>query len=57
LIHHEEDNLFTKKTHSENYETTDTAKWYNCGEKNRQKNRSKFWPGIANAMADQWGRL
>jgi len=21
----------------------------------RQKNRSKFWPGIAEAMADQWG--
>lgn len=25
------------------------------GGKNRAKNRAKFWPGIANAMAEQWG--
>tara|TARA_R100000655_G_scaffold972_1_gene3899 strand:- start:13 stop:600 length:588 start_codon:yes stop_codon:yes gene_type:complete len=29
--------------------------WFNKGGKNRQKNRSKFFQGIANAMADQWG--
>lgn len=25
--------------------------------KDRQKARSKFWPGISNAMAEQWGNL
>jgi len=34
---------------------TSKAAWYNNGGKDRQKNRSKFWQGIANAMADQWG--
>ena len=29
--------------------------WFNKGGKNRQKNRSKFFKGIADAMADQWG--
>ena len=29
--------------------------WFNKGGKDRQKNRSKFFQGIANAMADQWG--
>ena len=28
--------------------------WFNKGGKDRQKNRSKFFIGIANAMADQW---
>jgi hypothetical protein len=31
--------------------------WFNKGGKERQKNRSKFWSGIAEAMADQWGLL
>lgn len=31
--------------------------WFNKGGKDRQKNRSKFWEGIADAMADQWGNL
>lgn len=31
--------------------------WFNKGGKERQKNRSKFWKGIAEAMADQWGEL
>jgi len=34
---------------------TSRAEWYNLGGKERQKNRSKFWVGIAEAMADQWG--
>ena len=25
--------------------------------KDRAKNRAKFWPGISNAMADQWGGI
>ena len=29
--------------------------WFNKGGKERQKNRSKTFPGIAQAMADQWG--
>jgi|TARA_R100000084_G_C4565178_1_gene106519 hypothetical protein len=29
--------------------------WFNKGGKDRQKNRSRFFTGIANAMADQWG--
>ena len=31
--------------------------WYNKGGKERQKNRSKTFPGIAQAMAEQWGAL
>lgn len=29
--------------------------WFNKGGKNRQKNRSKTFQGIADAMANQWG--
>lgn len=31
--------------------------WYTKGGKDRQKNRSKTFPGIADAMAEQWGDL
>jgi len=31
--------------------------WFNKGGKDRQKNRAKTFPGIAKAMADQWGVL
>lgn len=31
--------------------------WFNKGGKDRQLNRSKTFPGIAAAMADQWGHL
>lgn len=38
------------------YESTRVAgNWYNKGGKERQKNRSKTFPGIAKAMAEQWG--
>lgn len=37
-------------------ESTKVADWFNKGGKNRAKNRSKTFPGIANAMADQWGK-
>jgi len=30
--------------------------WFMKGGKERQKNRSKTFPGIAEAMADQWGK-
>lgn len=40
----------------EEYQSTKIAgNWFNKGGKDRQKNRSKFWEGIADAMADQWG--
>lgn len=29
--------------------------WFNRGGKDRQKNRAKTFPGIAKAMAEQWG--
>ena len=29
--------------------------WFNKGGKDRQKNRAKTFPGIAEAMAEQWG--
>jgi len=29
--------------------------WFNKGGKERQKNRARFFEGIAKAMADQWG--
>ena len=29
--------------------------WFNKGGKERQKNRSKFFKGIAQAMENQWG--
>ena len=38
-----------------NPESTVTAKWYNKGGKDRQKNRSKTFIGIAKAIANQWG--
>jgi len=31
--------------------------WINKGGKDRQKNRSKTFPGIAKAMAEQWGKI
>tara|TARA_R110000823_G_scaffold2934_3_gene11666 strand:+ start:4233 stop:4835 length:603 start_codon:yes stop_codon:yes gene_type:complete len=30
--------------------------WFNKGGKDRQKNRSKTFPGIAKAIAEQWGK-
>ena len=34
-----------------------TGNWFNKGGKDRQRNRSKTFPGIAKAMADQWTRV
>ena len=33
----------------------DSYSWYSTGGKDRQRNRSKTFPGIAKAMATQWG--
>lgn len=34
-----------------------TGNWFNKGGKDRQKNRAKTFPGIAKAMAEQWGKI
>ena len=42
----------------DNFQSTKIpGNWFNKGGKDRQKNRAKFWTGIAEAMADQWGCL
>ena len=39
----------------ENRQSTKVAgNWFNTGGKDRQRNRSKTFPGIAKAMAEQW---
>jgi len=64
LVHYKNDNLFNKKTHVSPGEmiTTTTGKTFNkwywdtskrCAD--RAKIRSKSFPGISRAMADQWG--
>jgi hypothetical protein len=35
----------------------DAGTWFMKGGKDRQKNRSRTFPGIAHAMAEQWGGL
>lgn len=35
----------------------DAGSWFNVGGKERQKNRSKTFRGIAEAMAEQWGKV
>lgn len=35
--------------------TKEAGNWFNKGGKDRQKNRAKTFPGIAKAMAEQWG--
>jgi hypothetical protein len=63
LIHYEYDTLFHKKTHTEIpepiYINKNGKNIHFCGAvkggKDRAKNRAKFWPGIAKAMAEQWG--
>jgi len=65
LLHRKEDNLFESKTHVGRGEMvtfssgTVMPKWYadawKLPEYERKEIRSKTFPGIANAMADQWG--
>ena len=64
LIHIEHDTLFEERTHVDKPEpiyvcekTGKNVHWEESmgGGKNRAKNRAKFWPGIADAMAEQWG--
>jgi len=67
LIHVPQDDLFDKKTHVEpEYHITASGKrlpkWYayadkSKGQAHRAKIRSKTFPGIAKAMAKQWGKI
>lgn len=41
---------------SEIQSTKIAGNWFNKGGKDRQKNRAKTFPGIAKAMAEQWGK-
>jgi hypothetical protein len=60
LYHAKESDLFAEKTHVDKGEffTTSTGKtlpaWYNAA---NAKTRSKTFPGIAKAMAEQWSNL
>lgn len=40
---------------AERQSTKIPGNWFNKGGKERQKERARFWTGIANAMAEQWG--
>lgn len=49
-------NLIPTKIIKNNIQNTKVAgNWFNKGGIDRQKNRSKTFPGIAKAMAEQWG--
>jgi hypothetical protein len=46
----------TKEIPPEDCQSTKIAgNWFNHGGKDRQRNRAKTFPGIAKAMAEQWG--
>jgi hypothetical protein len=46
----------TKEIPPEECQSTKIAgNWFNHGGKDRQRNRAKTFPGIAKAMAEQWG--
>ena len=46
----------TKEIPPEECQSTKIAgNWFNRGGKDRQRNRAKTFPGIAKAMAEQWG--
>ena len=65
LVHENSDTLFSKKTScpppapiyiDKKGKRRHFVDHFGFG-KDRAKNRAKFWPGIAKAMADQWGSL
>ena len=49
------DNLKPTKILKKPQSTKIAGNWFNKGGKDRQKNRAKFFQGIADAMAAQWG--
>lgn len=61
LKHYAEDDMFHKKTHVDHGEFVVTSggkklpKWYSNAGGDRSQTRSETFPGIAEAMAVQWG--
>jgi len=60
LIHYEEDDLFHGRTHCDkpkpySYLSNGKPTYFADGKTRDAKVRSKTFPGIANAMAEQWG--
>lgn len=47
--------LFPTDIKNERQSSKAAGNWFNKGGKERQKNRAKTFPGIAKAMAEQWG--
>ncbi len=47
--------LMSTCIHARPESTKIVGNWFNKGGKDRQRNRAKTFPGIAQAMADQWG--
>ena len=50
-------NLIPTNIVEERQSTKIPGNWFNKGGKDRQKERARTFEGIANAMADQWGRM
>ena len=46
---------FERNIIKERQSTKIPGNWFNKGGNDRQKNRSKFFKGFAQAMAQQWG--
>ncbi len=60
LVHIKEDDLFDKKTHTEypepySVEASGKKRYFTDGKAQGSVERSKTFPGIAKAMAEQWG--
>lgn len=49
-------NLQSTNVTEERQSSKVAGNWFNHGGKDRQKNRAKTFPGIAKAMAEQWGK-
>lgn len=50
-------NLQPTKITEERQSSKVAGNWFNKGGKDRQRNRSKTFEGIAEAMAEQWGNV
>jgi hypothetical protein len=50
-------NLIPTNIVEERQSTKIPGNWFNKGGKDRQKERARTFEGIADAMADQWGRM
>jgi hypothetical protein len=62
LVHHEDDTFFECKTHTDRPKpfsvlTSGKKTYFSDGKHRKAESRSKTFPGIAKAMAEQWGSL